>query len=107
MKYALIENGIVKQVQPYTQVGFVEVPDYVCYGMVDNGDGTFTVSDKDPVALAEKRVAEIYTRLSEIDVESVRPIRAVTAGTATAFDTDKLAALDTEAEALRLELASL
>ena len=57
--------------------------------------------------LAAERAADIHTRLSEIDVESVRPLRAVTAGTATAFDTDKLAALDTEAEALRLELASL
>ena len=107
MKYALIENGIVKQVQPYTQTGFIKVDETVICGMVDNGDGTFSLPREDAAMLVATRAAEIYTRLSEIDVESVRPLRAVAAGTSTSFDTDKLTVLNTEAEALRLELASL
>lgn len=52
MKYAKIEAGIVVQVQPYEQAGFVLVPDYVVPGMIDNGDGTFS---NPPVPLEVKR----------------------------------------------------
>lgn len=41
MKFALIENGIVKQIQPNAQVGFIEVPDSTVAGQIDNGDGTY------------------------------------------------------------------
>ena len=53
------------------------------------------------------RHREILARLDAIDAESTRPLRAVLAGAATQADTDKLAALDTEAAALRAELAAL
>lgn len=53
------------------------------------------------------RIEEIRARLTQIDVDSVRPLRAVAAGTATDFDRDKLAALDVEADALRTELSIL
>ena len=55
----------------------------------------------------ERRVQEIKQRLSEIDTESIRPLRATVDGSATEFDTQKLAALEQEAMALRTELASL
>ena len=55
----------------------------------------------------ERRVQEIRQRLSEIDAESIRPLRATVDGSATEFDTQKLAALEQEATALRAELASL
>ena len=55
----------------------------------------------------ERRVQEIKQRLAEIDTESIRPLRATVDGSATEFDTQKLATLKTEAQALRTELASL
>lgn len=57
--------------------------------------------------LANERVAEIDARLKEIDIESVRPLRAISNGNQTQFDIDKLAALDTEAATLRAERLTL
>ena len=53
----------------------------------------------------QARMTEIKSRLLEIDLESVRPLRARVYGTATLEDDAKLAALEQEAEALRAELA--
>ena len=55
----------------------------------------------------ERRVQEIRQRLSEIDAESIRPLRATVDGSATEFDTQKLTALEQEATALRTEMKSL
>ena len=55
----------------------------------------------------ERRVQEIKQRLSEIDTESIRPLRATVDGSATTFDAEKLTALEQEATALRIELKSL
>ena len=55
----------------------------------------------------ERRVQEIKQRLSEIDTESIRPLRATVDGSATEFDTQKLATLEAEAQALRVEMNSL
>ncbi|GKT12942.1 MAG: hypothetical protein ISEC1_P1934 [Thiomicrorhabdus sp.] len=57
--------------------------------------------------LDKARKAEITERLNAIDTESIRPLRAVANGTAVAFDTDKLAALDAERAALVVELGAL
>jgi hypothetical protein len=53
------------------------------------------------------RRAEIIERLAQIDTDSVRPLRATFANTATTHDTKKLHALDAEAANLRAELAAL
>ena len=50
---------------------------------------------------------QIKNRLSQIDLESVRPLRAKVSGAATPEDEAKLAALEQEAGALREELAGL
>ena len=55
----------------------------------------------------ERRVQEIKQRLAEIDTESIRPLRATMDGSATEFDTQKLATLESEAQALRIEMNSL
>lgn len=55
----------------------------------------------------ERRVQEIKQRLSEIDTESIRPLRATVDGSATELDTQKLASLEAEAQNLRTEMASL
>jgi hypothetical protein len=60
-----------------------------------------------PEELAAQRKAEILFHLSKIDAASVRPLRAIAQGEAVQADTDKLAELDSEAAALRAELAVL
>ena len=50
---------------------------------------------------------QIKNRLSQIDLESVRPLRAKVSGTSTPEDDATLAALEQEAGALRVELAGL
>lgn len=50
---------------------------------------------------------QIKSRLLEIDLESVRPLRAKVSGTSTPEDDATLAALEQEAGALRVELAGL
>ena len=57
--------------------------------------------------MKELRIAAIKLRLREIGLESIRPLRAKAAGTATAEDEAKYAALEAEAESLRAELAGL
>lgn len=73
------------------------------YGAVDE----IHESEKAEVVFKQKRVQEIRQRLLEIDTESIRPLRATADGSATEFDTQKLATLEQEATALRTELASL
>jgi hypothetical protein len=63
-------------------------------------------------AAGPMRRAEVLARLAAIDAESIRPARevagALAAGKAApAFAVGKLAALETEAAALRAELAGL
>ena len=53
------------------------------------------------------RRAEILQRLKEIDVESVRGLRAKSVGKGKPQDDTKLTDLDSEADALRLELTTL
>ena len=57
--------------------------------------------------LDEQRIAEINQRLTEIDKESIRALRATARGQSTQFDVNKLDTLETEAEALRTELGGL
>lgn len=55
----------------------------------------------------KNRAVRIFERLTQIDAESVRPMRAKIALTATARDDEKLAALDLEASDLRKELKGM
>jgi len=57
--------------------------------------------------LDAQRIGEIDARLKAIDLESLRPLRAIANGTETQADRDKLAGLDAEAEQLRAERATL
>lgn len=60
-----------------------------------------------PEEQKQVRTVEIKSRLLEIDLESVRPLRAKAYGTSTPEDDATLAALEQEAGALRVELAGL
>lgn len=55
----------------------------------------------------QQRKQQIISRLTEIDTLSVRPLRAVAAGTASDFDKSKLAELDEEAASIRAELSEI
>lgn len=57
--------------------------------------------------LKAPRTAEIETRLQELDLQSVRPLRAKVDGSATAEDDTKLSAIELECQALRAELSAL
>ena len=52
MKYALIESGVVVQVQPNEQNGFIEVADNIHCGLLYNGE-TFTP----PVHVIDPQIA--------------------------------------------------
>lgn len=54
-----------------------------------------------PEEIAAQNAAEKALRFGEIDAASIRPLRAIAAGTATAYDHEKLAELEAEAEELR------
>ena len=65
------------------------------------------LSKPTPEEEKQLRITEIKSRLDEIDLESVRPLRAKAYGTSTPEDDATLAALEQEAGALRVELAGL
>ena len=65
--------------------------------------GLITQKDIDD-KVKQNRIAEIKGLLSNIDTQTVRPLRAKIAGTATTIDEDKLSELETEAYKLREEL---
>jgi hypothetical protein len=73
---------------------------------VINWDSVISLSKRQEISLSHAKVEKI-ARLSKIDSDSVRALRAKAAGTATAEDEAKLLALDSEAAVLRLELAGL
>ena len=68
-------------------------------------DGDWVIVSQTPNN--DLRIGEISARLAQIDVESVRPLRAIAAGAATDYDREKIARLDDEAAKLRAELATL
>ena len=100
------ENGKIIQT---AQVGGIpggmeiDLSDYI----LDASGNLILNSDKIAQRMAAERTEEILRRLDEIDSESIRPLRAVSAETATDEDIKKLSGLEAEAQALREELAML
>ena len=93
----------LKELQPkyrrfdfYTAKKSVPTPE----GYKLDGDNFVPTAD----TIKERESQEAKARLAEIDKESVRPLRAKIAGTHTQADTDKLAALEAEAEKLRAKI---
>jgi len=60
-----------------------------------------------PEQVKASRIAEIYDQLDSLDKKSVRPLRAITAGTGTEDDTSKLQDIEMTTSNLRTELAEL
>lgn len=100
------ENGKIIQT---AQVGGIpggreiDLSDYI----LDANGNLILDSDKIAQRMVTERTGEILRRLDEIDSESIRPLRAVSAGTATDEDKSRLSGLESEAQALREELAVL
>ena len=50
--------------------------------------------------------AEIFAKLEELDLQAVRPLRAIVAGTATETDRQKLSEIEAEVKKLRKEIGT-
>lgn len=100
------ENGNIIQAAVMGGIPDGQELDLSNYKMDENGN---LILDTEKIRAKQNalRVDEIKIRLSEIDNESIRPLRAVTAGTADEYDNQKLNELETEAEELREELRGL
>ena len=56
---------------------------------------------------AEYRIEEIKTALYELDLEAIRPLRAILAGTQTDEDLEKIKEIETNAKELRIKILPL
>lgn len=118
MRYARIEDGCVAEfytteaaINTVFHPSLVWVPCEdmsVQAGYIYN-DTTKTFSPKpvDPAVEKALRAAAIRAELEDIDLRSVRPLRAKVAGTATVEDERILGELEARAAVLRAELATL
>jgi hypothetical protein len=59
MKYALIENNIVKMISYKPVEGWEEVSDSVCAEMIKKEDGTFDITDE--VKIQKQQIAQAKT----------------------------------------------
>ena len=62
---------------------------------------------KSPEPTTEEKIAELKQQLSALDLQAVRPLRAIAAGTATDEDKSRLTEIELQAETLRAEIANL
>ena len=111
MRVKLTQEGYIKIYSGGSSKSFLSgyENDKEVLEFIDNGgtvEPEFT-SEELAANEASKRASEIQSRLVQIDLESLRPLRAVANNNATSFDTTKLTALDDEATALRAERATL
>lgn len=106
MKALILDGEVVEIAQN-------EFPVHASLKWVDCDDTVkegYTYEDGEFIAPPEPQVdraAQIKRELDDIDKQTIRPLRAKIAGTETQEDTDKLADLETQAQALRDELANL
>ena len=70
----------------------------------DNGELTDIVKG-DPTN--EQKMQCLKQQLAELDLQAVRPLRAIAAGTATDEDKSRLTEIELQAETLRSEIANL
>ena len=56
---------------------------------------------------SEYRIEEIKTALCELDLDTIRPLRAILAGTQTDEDLEKIKEIETKAKELRIKIQPL
>lgn len=99
------ENGNIIQSANVGEIpGAVEI-DLSMYKLVDGN--LIYDTDKALMMYNIDRIKEIKARLSQIDSQSIRPLRAVLTGISNDFDREKLTGLEDEAIKLRVELKDL
>ena len=81
-----------------TSLGYIEP--------VTNEHGEL-IDVKSPEPTTEQKIAEFKQQLAELDLQAVRPLRAIAAGTATDEDKSRLAGIEGQAKALRAEIAEM
>lgn len=75
--------------------------------VVDDDGNLVDITPIDPPLTYEEQIANIKNRLTSIDMQTVRPMRAIATGTATEEDSTKLAELEQRAKQLRAELTEI
>ena len=70
----------------------------------DNGELTDIVEGE---LTNEQQIQNLKQQLNDLDLEAVRPLRAIVAGTATEEDNTRLAAIESLAVSLREKIAAL
>ena len=75
--------------------------------IVDNDGNLIDIMPTEPPVTPEEQISELKNQLVDIDMQTVRPLRAITAGTATEEDREKLAELEAQAEKLRTEIKTI
>ena len=60
---------------------------------------------KSPEPTTEQKIAELKQQLAELDLQAVRPLRAIAAVTGTDEDKARLSEIESQAETLRAEIA--
>ena len=73
--------------------------------VVDENGELIDVEPPEPTT--EEKISKLKQQLSALDLQAVRPLRAIAAGTATDEDKSRLAEIEKQAEALRAEIANL
>ena len=75
--------------------------------VTDSEGNLIDVIPTDPPVTPEQRITELKSQLAAIDLQAVRPMRAIVTGTATEEDREKLAQLEAQAEELRAEMKTI
>ena len=75
--------------------------------VTDEDGNLINIIPIEPPITPEEQIAELKNQLTAIDLQTVRPLRAVAAGTATDEDRDKLTELEAQAEELRAEIKTI
>lgn len=86
------DSAVAQQIRQYERVQLI--------GLTDNND------DIQVVPLEDRHTA-ILAELDRLDLQAVRPLRAIAAGTATDADRQKLTEIEEQAVQLRQELANI
>ena len=94
-----IKNGVVDNAAVFDELsdGWIEAPEGVGPGWIDNGDGTFSEPVIEQLApTIEEQNDDIMAQLDAIDRKSIRPLRE--------GDQIRIDALEAEAATLRSQL---
>lgn len=113
--YIINTNGIFTPLYSYESIenikdenGAIVDYEYIGYQQIKTAQEVYAEWQQQQVnAINTVHIAEIKERLVQIDLESVRPLRAKVNNVATEEDNTKLINLETEATMLRAELAKL